>query len=64
VSVTEDVADFILDRRRHGQLAGDATEPTGNGYILTIACPCGVTFYRWVHPWTLRPTWRCWRGMN
>ena len=21
-----------------------------NGYLLTVACPCGVTFERWVTP--------------
>ena len=46
--MTEDVAAFIRDHRGHRQLAGDATEPTANGYMLTITCPCGVTFYRWV----------------
>jgi hypothetical protein len=23
-------------------------EPVSNGYLLTVACACGVTFYRWV----------------
>jgi hypothetical protein len=29
---------------------GDATEPAWNGYLLTVACPCGVVFQRWVTP--------------
>jgi hypothetical protein len=29
---------------------GDATEPAWNGYLLTVACPCGVIFERWVTP--------------
>jgi hypothetical protein len=28
----------------------DAGEPTPNGYRFWIACPCGVTFERWVFP--------------
>ena len=28
----------------------DATEPAWNGYLLTVTCPCGVTFERWVTP--------------
>ena len=34
----------------HGGLTGDATEPASNGYRLTVACPCGVVFERWVTP--------------
>jgi hypothetical protein len=39
-----------MRRRPHGELAADAGEPAPNGYRLTIACPCGVTFERWVTP--------------
>ncbi len=28
----------------------DATTPAWNGYRLTVACPCGVMFERWVTP--------------
>ena len=28
----------------------DATDPAWNGYLLTVACPCGVVFERWVTP--------------
>jgi hypothetical protein len=31
-------------------LQGDAGEPTPNGYMITVACRCGVTFYRWIAP--------------
>ena len=31
-------------------LTGDATEPAWNGYLLTVACSCGVVFERWVTP--------------
>jgi hypothetical protein len=34
----------------HGPLSGDATEPAWNGYLLTVACSCGVVFERWVTP--------------
>jgi len=34
----------------HGPLSADATEPAWNGYLLTVACPCGVVFERWVTP--------------
>ena len=33
---------------RHGPLTGDATTPAWNGYLLTVACSCGVVFERWV----------------
>jgi hypothetical protein len=35
---------------RHGPLTADATEPEWNGYLLTVACLCGVVFARWVTP--------------
>jgi hypothetical protein len=31
-------------------MAGDATTSAWNGYLLTVACPCGVVFERWVTP--------------
>jgi hypothetical protein len=42
--------EFVRDHRPHGALTGDATEPAWNGYQLTVACPCGVVFQRWVTP--------------
>jgi hypothetical protein len=50
VTVTEVVEAFIREHRDHGQLVGDASEPAVNGYMLTIACRCGVTSYRWIAP--------------
>ena len=29
-------------------LTADAMEPAWNGYLLTVACPCGVVFGRWI----------------
>ncbi len=43
-----DLATFVQDHPAHGQFVGDASEPGPSGYRVTIACPCGVTFERWV----------------
>ena len=45
-----DLEDFVHDHRAHGPLTADATPPAWNGYLLTVACPCGVVFERWVTP--------------
>jgi hypothetical protein len=45
-----DLAEFVRDHRPHGTLTADATQPAWNGYLLTVACSCGVTFERWVTP--------------
>jgi hypothetical protein len=45
-----DFEEFVRDHRPHGQMTGDATEPTANGYRPTVACACGVVFERWVAP--------------
>ena len=45
-----DLEEFVHDHRPHGSLAADATEPAWNGYVLTVACPCGVVFGRWMTP--------------
>jgi hypothetical protein len=31
-------------------VTGDATAPANNGYIVEVACSCGVVFMRWVTP--------------
>src|SRR5438552_19062063 len=43
-----DMLDFIDRHRPCGTLTGDASEVAANGYMLTVACLCGVTFTRWV----------------
>jgi hypothetical protein len=48
--VLADLEEFVEDHRPHGPLTGDVTEPAWNGYLLTVACPCGVAFARWVTP--------------
>ncbi len=45
-----DLVEFVRDHRPHGLVTGDATEPAWNGYLLTVACSCGVVFERWVTP--------------
>ena len=44
------IEEFVRDHRPHGALTGDATVPAWNGYLITVACPCGVVFERWVTP--------------
>jgi hypothetical protein len=41
---------FFRNHRSHGPLTANATEPAWNGYLLTVMCPCGVIFERWVTP--------------
>jgi hypothetical protein len=45
-----DLEGFLYDHRPHGSLTADAIEPVWNGYLLTVACPCGVVFERWITP--------------
>ncbi len=48
LNLLSDLEEFVRDHRPHGTLTGDATEPVQNGYLLTVTCPCGVVFQRWV----------------
>jgi len=41
---------FVGDHRPHGGMTGDATTPAWNRYLLTVMCPCGVVFKRWITP--------------
>ena len=50
MNLLADLEDFVHDHRPHGPMTGDATEPAWNGYLLTVACSCGVGFERWVTP--------------
>jgi hypothetical protein len=50
MTISDEIEAFIRQHRRDGQLVGDATEPLPIGYQLTITCPCGVMFVRWVTP--------------
>jgi hypothetical protein len=46
----DDLDEFVRDHRSHGSSKVNATEPAWNGYLLTVGCPCGVVFERWVTP--------------
>jgi hypothetical protein len=48
--LTADLDDFVTGRRSHGPLTPDTGSLTPNGYRLTVACLCGVTFERWITP--------------
>jgi hypothetical protein len=50
VSLLADLEEFVTNHRPHGTLTADATEPAWNGYLLTVACSCGVVFGRWSRP--------------
>jgi hypothetical protein len=46
-----DREEFVRDHCPHGFPTADATEPGSNGYLLTVACSCGVMSERWITPW-------------
>jgi hypothetical protein len=48
MTLLADLEEFVHNHRPHGRITSDATEPTRNGYLLTVACACGVVFERWV----------------
>jgi hypothetical protein len=50
VNLRADLEEFVHDHRPTASWTADATEPAWNGYRLTVACPCGVVFERWVTP--------------
>jgi hypothetical protein len=50
MSLVEELEEFVRDHRQHGQHVAHATAPLPNGCLLTVVCPCGVTFFRWVTP--------------
>jgi hypothetical protein len=44
------LTDFVTRHLSCGQLAAETTDPGAAGYMLSVSCPCGVTFMRWVTP--------------
>jgi len=46
VTLLADLEAFVHDHRLHGGMTCEATAPAWNGYLLTVACPCGVVFER------------------
>jgi hypothetical protein len=64
MNLLADLEEFVLDHRSHGPLTADATEPGWNGYLLTVACACGVVFQRWVTPLDAESDLISWAGRN
>jgi hypothetical protein len=50
MNLLADLEDFVTNHHPHGTMTSDATLPAWNGYLLTVAYPCGVVFERWVSP--------------
>ena len=50
MTLLADLEDFVTEHRPHGPLTATTRELTPNGYRLEVACPCGVTFERWITP--------------
>ena len=50
MTLSQDLEEFVTEHRPHGPLTSDTGELTPNGYRLEVACPCGVTFERWITP--------------
>ena len=50
MTLLTDLEEFVRDHCPHSSLTADAAEPAWNGSLLTVACPCGVVFERWVTP--------------
>src|SRR3989475_1100659 len=48
MNVAADLDTFLKRHREHGHMTPTVGEPTPIGHRLEIACPCGVTFRRWV----------------
>ena len=41
-----DLIDFVNRHREHGTLTADVTEQMEQGYLVSVACSCEVTFMR------------------
>jgi len=41
-----------------------STEPAWNGYLLTVACSCGVLFGEWVTPLDVELDLLRWASLN
>jgi hypothetical protein len=50
MTVLADLEDFVTTHRRHGELNPVVGLPTPNGYLVEVACSCGVTYGRWITP--------------
>jgi len=50
MTLLADLEDFVTEHQPHGTLTATTGELTPNGYRLEVACPCAVTFERWITP--------------
>jgi hypothetical protein len=50
MTLLPDLQEFVTEHGPHGTLTATTGDVTPNGYRLEVACPCGVTFERWVFP--------------
>jgi hypothetical protein len=50
VSLRGDAANQRGRSQAHRFQTVDTTPPACNGYVLTVTCPCGVVFERWITP--------------
>ena len=64
MSILHDLETFVLNHRQHGTMTADATEPAWNGYMLTVACACGVVFQRWITPLHAESDLTAWAKSN
>lgn len=51
MNVSHDLEEFVHAHRLHGELTWWTSPPPPTGYSVQVACPCSVTFERWVLPW-------------
>jgi hypothetical protein len=51
VTLFGELEEFVQAHRPLGELTWWTTTPTSRGYQVEVACPCGVTFERWVLAW-------------
>jgi hypothetical protein len=47
-TIAADLEAFTVSHRSHGSLIAETGGLTPNGYRLTVACPCGIKFERWI----------------
>jgi hypothetical protein len=50
MNLLADLEDFVIEHRPHSTLTAFTGDNIPNGYRLEVACPCGVTFERWIAP--------------
>ena len=64
MTLLSDLEEFVKDHRPHRTMAGDATTPAWNGYLLSVACSCGIVFERWVTLQDADQDLLCLSGLN